>query len=274
MDIPVLKLLTKDGWTPVASSVRSLAVWREPKIGVFLRYTYRPVGDSAPVSQREGIPIFQTDNSVEKIIDSVYPVDVYIWSGGESSNVWVSPDFGPTYPVQSIVPGSNVNSNITVELTKKGMMFGVQDVFEGIATGSTVDFLIDSSPSDADYVVSYDFEFKTSQGKIIQKSYILGDYVAGTPVAIYNRNGNSLTTPKTVLTKDPTVNVVGTKVNAFLGGTETQGNSIGGGTIQGNTTDFPVEVNKSGPSLLRFIQTGGTGTFDLELKLIFAEIYL
>lgn len=170
----------------------------------------------------------------------------------------------------SVVPGSSVVSQRTVELVKQGYMYTVQTVFSGLAVTATKDILIDPTAFTGSYGVLYGFEYNVTQGKAIAEFFGGGTYIAGTPLFVGNRNENSLNTAKTVVSENPTVSVLGTGTYKYLAGGEVQGNQLAGGT--GGDADFPTEIKLSVPRLLRIVQSGGTGFFDLELRLIFAEI--
>lgn len=173
--------------------------------------------------------------------------------------------------VRSLVPGSNVISNITVELVKKGFMYTAQIVIPNITVAAVTDVYFDPSAFTKDFLVIYDFSFKVSQGKAIGTFYAGGTYSAGTTIPIRNRNENSLNTPETVISYGTGLaSVLGVATNSYIAGTEAQGNNLGGGGA--GDVDFPTEINKSVDRLFRIVQEGGTGDFDLELRLVFAEI--
>ena len=172
--------------------------------------------------------------------------------------------------VPSIVPGSTVTSNITVELVKKGFMYTVQTVFKGLTIGAIKDILIDPSAFAGKFGVLYDFKYDVTQGKAYAEFFAGGTYIVGTPIFIGNRNENSLNVAATVVSEDPTVSAPGVPTFEYLAGGEVQGNQLSGGT--GGDKDFPTEIKTSMPRLLRITQIGGSGTFDLELRLVFAEI--
>ena len=173
-------------------------------------------------------------------------------------------------PIPSIVPGSNVMSNITVELVKKGFMYTLQCVFSDLAVGVTKDILIDPSAFIGKFGVLYNFKYGVTQGKALAEFFGGGTYIEGTPLLILNRNENSANTAETVISEDPTVSILGAGGYKYMAGGEAQGNNLSGGT--GGDKDFPTEINISVPRLLRIIQSEGSGTFDLELRLVFAEI--
>ena len=173
-------------------------------------------------------------------------------------------------PVPSIVPGSTVVTNRTVELVKLGRMYTVQTVFSGLTIGVTKDILLDPSLFVGGFAVLYDFTYNVTQGKGIAQFFAGGSYAVGTPLYIGNRNENSPNTAVTVISENPTVTTLGTGTYKYLAGGEVQGNQLAGGS--GGDIDLPTEVKVSVPRLLRIIQSGGTGTFDLELRLVFAEI--
>ncbi len=172
--------------------------------------------------------------------------------------------------VPSIVPGSTVQTNRTVELVKLGHMFLVQDVFTGISVNATTDFLLDLSAVDANFIVLYEFVFGVTQGKAIATFYEKGDYSGGTPVGIQKKNENKAQVPKTIITIAPIGTTPGPKGTAYIAGGEAQGNSLSGGDSLDK--DTPTEINSAISRILRVVQTGGTGTFDLNLRLLFAEI--
>lgn len=176
----------------------------------------------------------------------------------------------PITPIPSIVKGSNVITNRTVELVKIGNMYTLQTVFEGLSVGATKDILLDPTAFVGGFLVLYNFKYNVSQGKAIGQFFAGGTYVAGTPIPTFNRNENSINTAVTVVSEDPTVSVLGAGAQKYLAGGETQGNFLAGGT--GGEPDFPTEIKVSIPRLLRIIQSDGVGTFDLELRFIFAEI--
>ena len=104
-------------------------------------------------------------------------------------------------PVESIVPSSNVWTNRTVELIKKGCMFTVQTVLEGLTVGVTTDILFDPSAFIGEHVVVYEFFFDVTQGKGVTQFFAGGTYGDdGTPLFIGNRNENSLNTPVSLIT--------------------------------------------------------------------------
>jgi hypothetical protein len=172
----------------------------------------------------------------------------------------------------SIVSGSNVVSNITVELVKKGYMYTLQTVIEGLDDGAVTDILIDPSAFTGKFGVLYSFGFAVTQGKAIGQFFAGGTYSGGTPLLVLNRNENSSNTPATTITQAPTVTVLGNGGFKYIAGGEIQGNNLAGGTTSGEDSNFPTEINLSVPRLLRITHTGVEGTFDLELRLVFAEI--
>lgn len=177
---------------------------------------------------------------------------------------------GPSEPIRSTVPGSTVISNRTVELVKLGHMFIAQKVFPGITVDSTVDFLFDLSAVDSEFLVLYEINYKISQGKAIATFYEKGDYAGGTVVPIFNRNENKSQVAKTVLTKNPVGTTPGGEGQSYLAGGEAQGVNLAGGTTE--ETDLPTEVNTAIDRLFRIVQSGGSGTFDLSVRFVFAEI--
>lgn len=173
--------------------------------------------------------------------------------------------------IRSLVPGSNVMSNITVELVKKGFMYTAQIVIPGITVAAVTDIRFDPTAFTKDFLVIYEFGFSVSQGKAIGTFYTGGTYSQGTIIPAGNRNENSSNTPQSVISYGTGLaSVLGTARNSYFAGAEAQGNNLGGGG--GGDTDFPTEINKLGDRLFRIVQTGGTGSFDLELRLVFAEI--
>lgn len=174
-------------------------------------------------------------------------------------------------PVPSVVPGSTVVTNRTVELVKLGKMFIAQKAFTGLTVGSTVDFLIDLSAVTAEFLVLYEIKFSITQGKAVGTFYEKGDYSGGTAVPIFNRNENAGVAAKTVLTLNPTGTTPGVEGQSYIAGGEAQGVNLAGGTSS-DATDVPTEVNTSIDRLFRIVQSGGSGTFDLDLRLVFAEI--
>jgi hypothetical protein len=170
----------------------------------------------------------------------------------------------------SIVKGSSVFSNITVELVKKGFMYTLQCVISGLTVGATKDILIDPTAFTGKFGVLYDFEYGVTQGKCTAQFFAGGTYVAGTPMYVANRNENSSNVALTIISEDPTVSVLGTGSYKYLAGGEAQGNQLAGGS--GGDQNFPTEINTSIPRLLRFVQAGGIDNFDLEIRLVFAEI--
>lgn len=173
--------------------------------------------------------------------------------------------------VPSLVPGSNVVSNITVELVKKGFIYTVQTVIEGIDVEDVVDFYLDPQLFTGKFAVVYEISYTVSQGKGIAQFFTGGDYSHGTPLIVLNRNENSSNTPETIISVNPTITTLGTGSFKYLAGSETQGNNIGGGGNKGDS-NFPIEINKNVDRIFRVSQTGGSGTFCLEFRLIFAEI--
>lgn len=173
-------------------------------------------------------------------------------------------------PVPSVVPGSTVWTNRTVELIKLGHMFLVQKVFTGLTVGATIDFLIDLSAVTSEFVVLYEFSFSVTQGKTIATFYEKGDYAGGSTVLITKKNENKAQTPTLVLTQSPTGTTLGTEGTSYLAGGESQGVSLSGGDRIDK--DTPTEINSAIDRLLRFVHSGGTGTFDLDLRMMFAEI--
>lgn len=174
-------------------------------------------------------------------------------------------------PVPSIIGASTVITNRTVETVKLGHMFIVQKVFRDIDVESVVDFLVSLGAVTAQYFVLYEFKYKVSQGKGIGTFYEKGDYAGGTAVPIFNRNEKSSQTPEVVITKDPVGTTPGTEGQSYLAGGETQGNNLAGGTSE-EGIDLPTEVNTAIDRLFRVEQIGGVGTFDLDLRIVFAEI--
>jgi hypothetical protein len=174
--------------------------------------------------------------------------------------------------VPSVVPGSSVTSNITVELVKKGFMYTLQTVIEGLSTAAVTDILIDPSAFTGKYGVLYSFGYSVTQGKAIAQFYAGGTYSGGTPLLVLNRNENSINTPKTTITQAPTVTVLGNGGFKYIAGGEIQGNNLAGGTTQGEDSNFPTEINLSVPRLLRITHVGAAGGFDLQLRFVFAEI--
>lgn len=174
--------------------------------------------------------------------------------------------------IVSVTGGSKVVSNITVELVKKGYMYTLQTVIEGLAIGAVTDILIDPSTFIGKFGVLYSFGFAVTQGKAIGQFFAGGTYSGGTPLLILNRNENSPNTPKTTITQAPTVTAPGNGGYKYIAGGETQGNNLAGGTTSGEDSNFPTEINLSVPRLLRITQSGGSGTFDLQLRFVFAEI--
>jgi len=174
--------------------------------------------------------------------------------------------------VPSIVPGSTVITNRTVELVKLGHMFLVQKVFTGIDVDSTIDFLMDLSAVTADFIVLYEFSFSISQGKAVATFYEKGNYAGGSVVPIQKKNENKVQTANTVLTKDPIGTVPGPEGTSYLTGGEAQGNNLAGG--ERLDKDTPTEINSAIDRLLRIVHSGGASesTFDLDLRILFAEI--
>jgi len=177
---------------------------------------------------------------------------------------------GEQAPIKSVVPGSTVITNRTVELVKLGHMFTIQKVFKAIDVGDVVDFLFDLSAVDADFLVLYEVSFNVTQGKAVGTFYEKGNYSGGTVVPIFKRNENKAQTAKAILTRDPAGTTPGPEGTSYLAGGESQGNNLAGGGS--SDKDFPTEINTSVDRLFRIEQTGGTDTFDLDLRLIFAEI--
>jgi hypothetical protein len=178
---------------------------------------------------------------------------------------------GKFSPVKSIIPGSNVTSNITVELIKKGFMYTVQTVITGLTVDSVKNFYLDPSAFTGDFLVIYELSYAVSQGKGVGEIFVTGDYEQGTLLSAFNRNENSSNTPQSKISVDPTINDLGVGTFKYLAGSEAQGNNLGGGGFKGNP-DFPLEVNKTLDRIFRVTQSGGSGTYDLELRLVFAEI--
>lgn len=174
-------------------------------------------------------------------------------------------------PVRSLVGGSDVVSNRTVELVKQGKIFTLQTVIEGLTVGDTKDILLDPTAFVGEFLVIYEIYYKISQGKAIAQFFAGGTYAAGIPLSLVNRNENSSNTAVTVVSENPTVTVLGTGSYKYLAGGEAQGINLAGG-LGGSNPNFPTEVKVLIPRLLRIIQSGGTGTFDLELRISFAEI--
>ena len=173
-------------------------------------------------------------------------------------------------PFYSVVPGSTVISNRTVELVKTGRMFTLQTVIEGITVDTTKDFLFNPTAFSAGFLVVYEIMFKVSQGKGIGQFFAGGTYSGGSGLTVLNRNENAGISPVTVITEDPTVSVLGTGGFKYMAGGEAQGNNLAGGG--GGDQNFPLEVNPAVDRIFRLIQSGGSGTYDLELRLVFAEI--
>lgn len=173
--------------------------------------------------------------------------------------------------VPSIVPGSTVWTNRTVELVKLGHMFVVQKAFTGYAVGSTINFLIDLSAVDAEFLVLYEIKYGVTQGKGIATFYEKGDYAGGTIVPIFNRNENSSQVAKTVFTIAPSGTTPGAEGQSYIAGGEAQGNSLSGGTSS-DSLEVPTEVNTSFSRLFRIVHSEGSGNFDLNLRILFAEI--
>jgi len=178
---------------------------------------------------------------------------------------------GKFSPVKSIVPGSSVTSNITVELVKKGYMYTLQTVITGLTVDTVKNFYFDPSLFTGDFLVIYELSYAVSQGKAIGEIFVNGDYEQGTLIPVFNRNENSLNTPESKISVDPTVNDLGVSTFKYLAGSEAQGNNLGGGGFKGDP-NFPLEVNKALDRIFRVTQIGGSGTYDLEIRLVFAEI--
>ena len=173
-------------------------------------------------------------------------------------------------PIPSIVPGSNVITNRTVELVKLGHMFIVQKVFTGIAVGAVTDFLIDLSAVTSNFIVLYELSFGVTQGKALATFYEKGDYSGGTVVPINKKNENKAQNPNAIITIGPTGTTPGPEGTSYIAGGEAQGNSLSGG--ESIDKDTPTEINAAISRLLRIAHSGGSGFFDLNLRLLFAEI--
>ena len=149
-------------------------------------------------------------------------------------------------------------------------MFLVQKVFLGLTVDTTTDFLMDLSAVDADFLVLYEFSFYVTQGKALGTFYENGNYSGGAEVPINKKNENKAQLPKTILTINPTGTTPGPEGTSYLAGGEIQGvNLAGGGRID---KDTPTEISAEISRILRFVHTGGTGSFDLDLRIVFAEI--
>lgn len=183
-------------------------------------------------------------------------------------------DFGTGFPgpIPSVVGGSNVATNRTVELVKQGKMFMVQTVFPGLAVGATKYILLDPSLFTGQFVVLYQFKYFTTQGKAIANFMVPGTYTLGAAVPIGNKNENSSNVTPLTKINEVAVTVPGASGPfTYLAGGEVQGVNLAGGG-GGGDHNFPTEVKISSPRVLKIAQTGGSGFFDLELRIVFAEI--
>jgi len=177
---------------------------------------------------------------------------------------------GISRPVQSIVPGSTVTTDRMVELVKTGKMFTIQTVIESIAINSTVDILFNLSGVSKDYLVLYELLMGITDGSAVAHFYLPGDYTGGNVIQSTNRNENSSNVAESILTHTPTGTAPGTKLpTIYQIGTEST-HFIGGAGSKNDV--MPQEINQDVSRLLRIIHSGGTDTFNLELRIMFAEI--
>lgn len=174
--------------------------------------------------------------------------------------------------VTSVIGGSNVVSNITSEVVKRGWLYTIQTVIPALPVGGTFNLLLDPKAFTGKYFVIYDLSYAVTQGKSIATFYTGGNYSHGTNLAIYNRNENSLNIPQGRVSRDPIITTLGNNSGvSFLAGVNAQGANTGGGGNKGDI-NLPLEINRNVDRILQFVQSGGTGTYDMEFKLVFGEI--
>jgi hypothetical protein len=131
--------------------------------------------------------------------------------------------------------------------------------------------LLNLSNVDAEFLVLYQIEYRITQGKATGTFFEKGNYGGGTPIHIFNRNENSPQAAKSIITVDPTGDTLGLEGQSYIAGGEVQGLNLAGGTV-GEVADLPTEVNPAIDRIFQILQAGGSGTFDLSLRLVFAEI--
>lgn len=84
---PAIKQLTADTWALVAENVTGGKLNRINTYPNKYIFTYRTTGDTAPVNQSEGVPIFQDSNTA--IIETDSGIDVYVMALGQNGTIRV-----------------------------------------------------------------------------------------------------------------------------------------------------------------------------------------